>query len=168
MLKDSSLATEMPLKPSIIGERLKDLMTTQRVKESDLAEATGIAISTLYQLLRSPSSNPRAETMLALSRFFSVSVDYLLGHNLPTKSKPSGLEEARSKKPWNADLYTQALHQFTLLQKKNNVTVTAKESLRMIEEIYFFSLDKSAHQIDAQFAEWIISQHGYHTNPYAS
>lgn len=56
---------------------LKNLMTSQKISLRDLAKKTGVPHSTIASYLRGGGSG-KPEHILALSKFFSCSMEYLL------------------------------------------------------------------------------------------
>lgn len=62
----------------VFGERLKALRLKKHLKQDELGEIFGIAPSTIGTYERG-TREPSLETLLEMSKFFNVSLDYLLG-----------------------------------------------------------------------------------------
>ena len=60
-------------------ERLTALLAREGLTQQQLAAATGLSQSTISHYLRGTRALPRAEELLALSRHFGVSMEWLLG-----------------------------------------------------------------------------------------
>lgn len=76
----------------MIGERMKSLREQHGLSQAALANAIGIAQSSIGNYERG-SRIPDSETIIALAKFFDVTSDYLLGlSNDPTKI-PSAVNE---------------------------------------------------------------------------
>lgn len=60
--------------------RLKELRTSKKMYQKDLAEMLGVDRTT-YAKYESGASEPNHETLLKLAEIFGVSVDYLLGRD---------------------------------------------------------------------------------------
>lgn len=58
--------------------RLKELRTSQNLKQKDIAEALGISVQA-YSNYENGNREPDLETLNNLANYFKVSVDYLLG-----------------------------------------------------------------------------------------
>ncbi|MGN0181038.1 MAG: helix-turn-helix domain-containing protein [Candidatus Ornithomonoglobus sp.] len=75
-----------------LGARLVDLRTNRRLKQKEVAEATGISKSTLSKI-----ENGFADTsftnIVKLAQFYNVSVDYLLGLKRHDKIMQSEMSE---------------------------------------------------------------------------
>lgn len=69
--------TKGAVRLNIFGERLKNLRQAKKITQQELADELGIAASTvgMYEQGR---REPDRTTLLAMSSFFGVSVDYLL------------------------------------------------------------------------------------------
>ena len=61
-----------------MNNRIKDLREDRDMRQSDLADATGIDQRTISNY-ETGKTNPDSETIIKLARFFGVSCDYLLG-----------------------------------------------------------------------------------------
>lgn len=59
-------------------KRLKDLREDRDLRQIDVSNATGIDQKTLSNY-ETGKTNPDSEALIKLSRFFGVSVDYLIG-----------------------------------------------------------------------------------------
>lgn len=62
----------------MIGERLKQLRTEKKLRQSDVADMIGVGRTT-YTNYEIGVSEPDIETINKLAEFFEVSTDYLLG-----------------------------------------------------------------------------------------
>lgn len=62
---------------SSVGDRIMALRETRGLKRQQLADELGISRSAL-EMLEKNDSEPRAGTLLALSQYFNVSIDYIL------------------------------------------------------------------------------------------
>src|SRR3990167_4732459 len=71
-----------------IKESLAALMKAKGIRESELARETGIPQPTLNRLLIGSTSNPTISTVEALTKFFGVTMEQLLGRE-PITSKRS-------------------------------------------------------------------------------
>ena len=70
-----------------LGNRIKQLRLEKRIPQKDLAESIGISPSTIgmYEQNRRV---PDADTLIKLSTYFGVTIDYLLGKT-EQKEKPT-------------------------------------------------------------------------------
>lgn len=64
----------------IFSDRLKSLRTQKQLKQSELAEIIGVR-NTAVSMMESGERGPSVEVLCALSDYFGVSVDYLVGHS---------------------------------------------------------------------------------------
>lgn len=68
----------MEEKLKVFGARLKELRKEKKLKQTDMAEAMGLAPRN-YQRMEYGKTNVTATTLLFLCDYFRVSADYLLG-----------------------------------------------------------------------------------------
>lgn len=66
-----------------LARNLSYLMTRQRVKESDLARALNLPYVTIHRLVTGETTDPRLSTLQQLARYFSITLDELIGEKLP-------------------------------------------------------------------------------------
>lgn len=60
-------------------DRASDLIIKSNLTQAELKEALGVSAGTISDLKNKKSPPPNAETLYKLSKFFNVSIDYLLG-----------------------------------------------------------------------------------------
>ena len=79
-----------------LGNRIKQLRLEKRIPQKDLAESIGISPSTIgmYEQNRRV---PDADTLIKLSTYFGVTIDYLLGKT-EQKEKPTKEEGELSER----------------------------------------------------------------------
>jgi len=68
------------------GSVVKKLMDDCGIKVAELARQTAMPYATITRIILGHTENPTANTLLSLSEFFDVSVDYLLGRDSDKKS----------------------------------------------------------------------------------
>ena len=61
-----------------IGQRLKEIMTSENVRVKALAKETGLAEGTIRDIMNN-DNDPSAYTLIQLCKALNVSADYLLG-----------------------------------------------------------------------------------------
>ena len=62
-----------------IRDRIKDLMKSKKIKQTELAVRIGMAESTLSRFLRGDTDKLGNENIIRIARVFNVSTDFLLG-----------------------------------------------------------------------------------------
>lgn len=79
--------------------RIRDLREDMDLRQSDLAQATGIDQRTISNY-ETGKTAPDAYALIKLADFFNVSIDYLVGrtkHDLSTDDKRMNLIQKRQK-----------------------------------------------------------------------
>ena len=72
-------------------DRIRNLKQMKRITNENLSAKTGIPIGTLNKLLCGASSDPKLSTLVTLSRFFGVSLDFIAFGN-SKKAEPEDLD----------------------------------------------------------------------------
>ena len=62
-----------------LGNKLNDLMAERKLTGKQLAADIGVTEGTISKILTGLNTNPKSDTIIALSKYFNVSTDYLLG-----------------------------------------------------------------------------------------
>lgn len=63
---------------SIFSDRLIELKATHNVRQQDIADAIGISLRG-YQYYEKDTKEPTMSKLIALAKYFDVSLDYLVG-----------------------------------------------------------------------------------------
>lgn len=61
-----------------LGERLRNLRTSQHISQTDLSKRIGVT-NALISAIEKGERSPSLETLIKLASYFKVSTDYLLG-----------------------------------------------------------------------------------------
>lgn len=94
-------------KKSKFGSIVLQLMETRGLKGAQLGKILGMPRASIQRIITGTTENPSAHTLLALSSFFNVTVDYLLGvsnEESPPFIPPAYYNEPTSRIPvlkWN-------------------------------------------------------------------
>lgn len=65
--------------PGTIRDRIKDLMKSKRIKQTELAVRIGMAESTLSRFLQGDTDKLGNKNIIRIARVFNVSTDFLFG-----------------------------------------------------------------------------------------
>lgn len=65
--------------PGTVRSRIQDLMKENRITQSELAEKTGCAVSTLSRFISGKTDKLQQKAIIRIARAFNVSTDFLLG-----------------------------------------------------------------------------------------
>lgn len=119
----------------ILAERMKELRLKKKMKQTEVAEAIGLPIST-YCSYEYGKSDPQTATLVKLARLYHVPTDYLLGVNEPMPEEKMKIILA-SKSPRRRELLNQmGIEDFKVTAP--NVDETVEPGLapaQMVEEL---------------------------------
>lgn len=73
---------------SVLPERLKSARREKKLRQTDVAKAAGIAVRS-YQHYETGSQEPTASRIMAIAKALSVSIDALVGQDVPAKERYS-------------------------------------------------------------------------------
>lgn len=62
-----------------IKDTLRGLMNEHGISENELARRTSVKQPTIHRILSGTTEDPRASSLVSISRYFDVSIEYLLG-----------------------------------------------------------------------------------------
>jgi len=142
---------------------LKKLMSDRSITTTELSKETNIPYPTLAQLLQGRSVYPKINNLVAIAKYFDVTVDQLIGEQ--TLSSVTQIEQNlnsdSSDSPiWHSDFFSDSCNLFNKLIKDKKVnSISCELALKIIKEIYIFSLERKIKKPDKQFAEWIVNQY---------
>ena len=142
---------------------LKKLMENRSITTNNLSIATNIPYPTLAQLLQGRNTYPKINNLLTLAKHFDISVDQLIGERTLSSASINNekLSTAHSaSQAWRPDFFISSCNLFNkFIKEKNIASVSAELALKIIKEIYYFSLERKIKKPDKQFADWIINQY---------
>lgn len=86
---------------SPISTILKKLMDECSIIEAELARQTGLPQTTVNRLLLSENHDPRANTLIPIARFFSITIGQLLGQEPINPNRISGTVNPTNRDAWS-------------------------------------------------------------------
>ncbi len=142
---------------------LRKLMSDRSIATTELSKETNIPYPTLAQLLQGRSVHPKINNLIAIAKYFDVTIDQLIGEQ--TLSSVTQIEQSltsdTSDSPiWDHNFFSNSCDLFNKLIKEKKVkSISSEVALKIIKEIYIFSLERKIKKPDKQFAEWIVNQY---------
>lgn len=67
------------MKKTKLATVLKDLLQKQNLSESELARHTGVCQPVIHRMASGETGNPKLETLRPIAKYFSISLDQLIG-----------------------------------------------------------------------------------------
>ena len=83
-----------------VSEIITRLMSEIGIKESELARQTGLPQTTINRLLIGDTSDPRANTLKPIAKFFKVTIGQILGEEPISLDRISGSFHANNREAW--------------------------------------------------------------------
>lgn len=142
---------------------VKKLMSDRSIAPTELSKETNIPYPTLTQIIQGRNAYPKINNLIALAKYFSITIDQILGEQpLSSVTKiEENLKSDYSNSPiWHYDFFNDSCALFNKLIKEKEInSINTELALKIIKEIYFFSLERKIKSPDKQFARWIINQY---------
>ena len=70
-----------------IGERIRELMEKYGISKSDISRETGIPAASFGYIIDGATYNPRIDTLIAIAKYFGISLDTLVGYSAKSSEK---------------------------------------------------------------------------------
>lgn len=86
------------MKESNTSARLKEIIALRNVKQIDIIESTGITKGALSSYI-SGRYEPKQDNIYILAKYFDVNPAWLMGYDVPMKSKPAAVSPSLSLDP---------------------------------------------------------------------
>lgn len=146
--KNSQLATELKFQ---IKNRIEAMGTNVRALE----RKAGLTPGVVNNILQGASTNPTAETLIALATALGCSIDELLSRT----SKPNCKVAPNSQVyKWDADLYSSIVAKFNKQLKTRNVSISSDSALALIQDLYIYCIEKDKKAVEENLIEWLLDK----------
>lgn len=138
--------------------QIKRRMIAKSLNIQSLEKKAGLKISAVRNILNGTSKKPNVFTLYAIAEALDCSILDLLGSGLSPNAPTSFNEGPNASKKWDADLFAQIVNVVRKAYEERNGTLSSDKALSMIQEIYYYSLNKNEPQVDQNFSQWIIDK----------
>ena len=146
------LATEPPQISMVLNKLLQD----HRMSLNELSSTLKVPYPTLYKLVNQEETYPRLSTLIPLARFFKITLGQLAGE------EPLGAQETdkdESFDPWKWDLFLSCSELAKQLFEKYEFDPNSKLAIKLISDIYHYTIRSKKDKADETFADWCIYQY---------
>lgn len=86
---------------TLVSKVISKLMSEIGIKESELARQTGLPQTTINRLLIGDTSDPRANTLKPIAKYFGVTIGQLLGEELISHNRITGTFSSGNRDAWS-------------------------------------------------------------------
>lgn len=135
-----------------LRKNLKQRLEENKITAHALEKQLGLKFSAIYNILQGKSKKPSANLILNISQALGCSVEELLYNTLPKST------ENQKPKKWIPALYIDALKKVEAILSERKIETSKEASLKIVDEVYVYSLDGNLPHADEQFANWLISR----------
>jgi hypothetical protein len=155
-LSTTTRALNLAIKPPRISMVLTKLLQDHRMKLNELSTTLKIPYPTLYQLVNQEEAYPRLSTLLPIARFFKITLGQFVGE------EPLGIKKSDATEfydPWNWDLFLDSSKLANQLFEQYKIAPNSKVAMKLISDIYHYSIRDKREKPDEAFADWCVSQY---------
>ena len=150
-------------KAEYLQDQISTRMKDRKLSARSVEKMAGLRSSAVSNILAGKSLNPSIGTLFSIANIFGCSIDELVGNksyiekedNYPVHTKPIQ-NKLEVNYPWNESLYHDALNTTEKIVMQKNIVLNSEKMLRLIREIYLYSLKAHENTVDKKFAQWII------------
>ena len=140
---------------TFLQTQIKQRLEKNNLSIRGLEKKAGLSQNAVLNILAGRSKNPRTKVLSAIASIFGCSINDLLGEDSESLSSSS---EHKKPYPWNLNLYIQTCQVVDDYINKNNLMIPTEKIIKIVWEIYTFSLSQNPSTIDPKFCEWFFNR----------
>lgn len=151
-VKENEMTTNLK---SQIKSRIDSMSTNVRALE----RKAGLNVGAVNNILSGSSTNPTAETLMALATAFDCTIDELLGRKVKALESQSFNVQSFKDYKWNSDLFISISKELDKQIKSRHLPpIPSDKALLLINEIYLYSLKKNKEVAEESLIEWLLDK----------
>lgn len=133
---------------SLISQNIKRLLDDRKMKQTDLARAANIPVSTIYNIMDGVSKSPRIDVLLAMAKALSVSIYDLVGYE-----SSGGADK---------EFYKRIILEVEKTAASKNIPLSSSQKEDYVNELYQFAKQKAEESgsagfaIDYTYLDWLL------------
>lgn len=133
---------------NLISQNIKRILDKRKMKQTDLARAANIPVSTIYNIMDGVSKSPRIDVLLAMAKALSVSIYDLIGYE-----NSGGADK---------EFYKRIILEVEKIAVSKNITLNLNQKESYVNELYQFAKQKAEENgnveltIDYTYLDWLL------------
>ncbi|OJW54581.1 MAG: hypothetical protein BGO67_10570 [Alphaproteobacteria bacterium 41-28] len=141
-----------------LQKRIKNYLENTGFSVASLERKAGLKTNVVRNILRGQSKRPTGETLQAIAKVMECTVqDLLEGKTSPIK-EDIGIFPHESPMVQFPDTLSEVLQSVLKVNKDKDYKFTVHQTLRIVEEIYSYTIKKDPPKIDIDFVEWFVQR----------
>lgn len=136
-----------------LQKNLRHQIEEKKISVHSLEKRAGLKPSAIQNILQGKSKRPAAELLLAIAKELGCSVEQLTKEE--ENSLPSQTEIATE---WHPELFRDSLEKVQFNLSQRGLELSKNEVLKIVDEVYLYSIRGSSTEADSRFADWLISK----------
>jgi transcriptional regulator with XRE-family HTH domain len=139
--------------------QIKNRINSMNINVRALERKAGLNIGTVNNILHGTSTNPTAETLIALAKAFECTIDDLLNiENNKNMNESANNFESFQSFQWNSSLFLSIVVELNKQIKNKHLYINSGKVLSIINEIYLYSLKKNKDTVEESLVEWLLEK----------
>lgn len=140
---------------SNLALKIKTLLDEKHLSVMGVEKKAGLTIHSVRNILTGHSKKPSAETVMAIAKVLDCSISDLMGEDLRDKNARDILQEVEFS---NLDLFKESISYFISFYENHNISITNKNFLHSLQNIYRYSMENNDGAFDEKFAKWFLTR----------
>ena len=138
---------------SFLQTQIKQRIEDKNLTIAALEKKAGLGHNAVRGILVGTVQNPGLKTLQAISEVLECSLNDLLDD----KRESSSIVSKKSYE-WDLDLFIQSCRVVDDYIKKNTLKFPTDKIIKIVWEIYTFSISQTPPKIDPKFCEWLFNK----------
>jgi transcriptional regulator with XRE-family HTH domain len=136
-----------------LQKNLRHQIEEKKISVHSLEKRAGLKPSAIQNILRGKSKRPAAELLFAIAKELDCSVEQLI-----QEEKNFLTPQAEVAKQWHPDLFKDSLEKVQLNLSHMGLDLSKDEVLKIVDEVYLYSIKGSCTEADSRFVDWLINR----------
>lgn len=145
-----------------IVKNLNGILSARGLTATGLEKKAGLRRASISNILRGASKNPSLETLVSIANALDCTIHELLENtNIPHYDYKSQ-KLSHSKKPEDINcipnLFIEVAQYVIKLLAEKASSISLNKAIKVIEEVYVYSLNNNGGKLSTEFAQWFINK----------
>lgn len=141
-----------------LQKRIKNYLETTGLSVASLERNAGLKTNVIRNILRGQSKRPTGVTLQAVAKVMECTVQDLLEGKNSSFREDMGVSPHESPMVQFPEILNEALQCVQKIAQDNQYKFTIHQTLRIVEEVYAYTIKKDPPKIDRDFVEWFVQR----------
>jgi transcriptional regulator with XRE-family HTH domain len=141
-----------------LQKRIKNYLETMNLTVTAFERKSGLKTNVVRNILRGQSKKPTGETLQAIANVMECTIQDLLEGKSALHREEMGVSPHESPAVQFPEILNEILGCVQIMSKKNKYKLSVHQTLRLVEEIYSYTIKKNPPKVDTDFVEWFVER----------